>query len=449
MLDGAHVVNYSLLLEAMSEQQRVQYVPLDQLKNGDILQFSDYRECGTYYCLWLSKDLVQNDAKEIQEFLDNLVDEEDEENEEGEAVDEDDEEQEAKKSKKEKYHFTALPVDFQVSFMPKPVEIQATTENFPYCYQREDPHVGGSADYHLYLFHHLDEYGFLGTSATSMASEKYFQAIKVESSSSILLDPLLVHSKSYYGRLLEVVRERRADFAPNPFFPFEYIAEVGDVIPAKVKSATEEWDDADKDAIMEQVSSITWTPINLADGSLVNAGCKASTLTPEDEKQLITIQNAASEEHSTKANLFYEIRNIICRHFIAISPSLTSISGVTRTLSLFDADFLGDNNRFEKFFIIHSSELRLHSSIHANIPSYYVENAYNIFASEKRLEIQCQVEAEQEAKVKEDIHVETQSKAKRTFEQNTYREVQNRISLAWRELDETTKNVSLINHMFI
>jgi hypothetical protein len=40
---------------------------LDQLKNGDILQFSDYRECGTYYCIWLTKGLVDNELVNEEE----------------------------------------------------------------------------------------------------------------------------------------------------------------------------------------------------------------------------------------------------------------------------------------------------------------------------------------------------------------------------------------------
>ena len=451
ILGGPHIINYSLLLQAIPENQRSKYVGLDEIKNGDILKFSDYRECGTYYCLWLAKDLVQNKTDDVEQFLEELdeavVDERgDCEGQNGIESDG----TEGREPKKPKHSFTSLPFDFQVSFLPKPVSIEATTDRYPHTYPRNDPHVGYPADgsFHLYLFHHLDEYGFLGSAITSMAPETYFQAIKMESATRILLDPLLVHSQSYFGQLLQVVKENRKDIAVNPFFPFEYIAEVGDVSPsATYNSSTNKWEG--KDALMEHATSITWTPIDVADSAIVNAGCRSSTLTAKDEETMNAIQEEIGEAGGNLGiNLFYEIRNVLCRHFLAICSSPHDVASLP--LPLFNEAFLRTTDRFTKFFIVQTSELKLHPSIYEMTPSYYVERAYNIFSREHRLRIQKEVEGELNAKEAtteppQDVVADNNfpmKKNKHSFDHSTYREVENRLSLAWNQLEESKKNVS-------
>jgi len=60
--NSLHIVNYSEFYEALDPtiKEENHYVAPGDLRNGDMLKFSSYRECATYYCFWLHKDLVNH-----------------------------------------------------------------------------------------------------------------------------------------------------------------------------------------------------------------------------------------------------------------------------------------------------------------------------------------------------------------------------------------------------
>eukprot|EP01033_Poteriospumella_lacustris_P015412 gene15412-11019_t len=383
--EQSHVVNYSLLYESLPDAHRPKFVSPSELKNGDILKFSDYRECGTFYCLWLAKNLFPQD---LQGFLKSL--------ESGGGADGSND-----ADSTTPFSHCSLPIDLQVSFMPKPVVMEATVDTYPHRFPRDDPRVGSEGgDFHLYVFCHLDEYGFGGTTATSMASEKYFQAVKIESPSFVLLDPLLIHSQSYYGQLLRYMKEQRPEHQLNPCFPHDYILRIHRVQPATWNAETHSYD---ADELAQHANAVTLIPIDLADEAIINSGCSSSTVTAE---VLQTLTQMAEEDPdmvdgipAQAINLFYEIRNLFHQHFLVVSgrsPSTTTTTlhaaeSQQSPLPLYNEVYLRYSDRLKHFFVAQTATIEWKPPHEPFVPRYYVPQPFNVYSQQVRSRLEKEI----------------------------------------------------------
>ena len=304
------IINYSQFYDYLDESVREgNYIAPEDLRNGDIVQFSEYRGCSSYYVLWLAKDLRCWTKKQAEKFH-------------KEKIAESKYDFTAKKLKK-----TSLPIDFGVSFMPKPKQAFTTKEPIPLVFPRSYHGSHDDQQHECYFFSHLDEYGYSGSTITSMANETYFQQTKLERHSQIWLDPLLIHSKSYYGKLIQDLKTDEVQFRENPFFPLHYIGVCDVGIPS----------DPHQHAL-----DIEWIPIDLA----------------ADDDELVT---GGYNYPTHNVNAFYEIRNFLFLHFHRkfrnLLPAEASLT--MEILPQLNTDFeVWTKNRFLSFLIGNSARLR-------------------------------------------------------------------------------------------
>lgn len=434
----SHIVNYSLLYESLPDLHRPKFVSPLELKNGDILKFSDYRECGTYYCLWLAKNLFPQDLN--QEYLDSL------------ASDRTHGRNDV--SSAGPFSYTSLPIDLKVSFMPKPVIMRASVDSYPHRFARDDPRVGSEGgDFHLYVFSHLDEYGFGGTTATSMAPEQYFQAVKIESPSFVMLDPLLVHSQSYYGHLLHFLKEQRPEHKINPCFPTDYILHIGGVKPATWNPETKTYDAQE---LAQHANAVTLIPIDMANDALINSGCSSSTVTRNVLNNLSKLAHEKPELFDggpeRELNLFYEIRNIFYQHFLVVSGRSQSSFDPENPLPLYNEDYLRYQDHVKRFFVSHTATIEWKPSHEALVPTYYVPQPYNLYSQQCQSRFEKEIEAELAAEaaasmtsnaVVSDSSVEPRVaiSAKIKAQMEIQSRLQRRISESWAALTEADKQV--------
>lgn len=440
----AHIVNYSLLYEALSgnPNQRSKLVPPSELKNGDILQLTDYRECDTYFCLWLAKDLFPQDLTKYLQELENR------DNEAGEVN---------APSEETTHSFTSLPLDIPVDFRPTEVLTEASTDVFfPPRLPREDVRVGGQdgGQFHLYVFSHLDEYGFGGTTATSMAYPEYFRAIKTERASYLMVDPLLVHSRSYYGQLLELFKEQAIDYQANPCYPVDYIAQIDQLKPATWNSDTKAYNKAE---LLTHLKSITLFPIDMAASVLATGGCASSTVTTPDLTTLVHLQEDSPDLievgpiHSL--NLFYEIRNVLYQHLWAISrrsetpaESLPSPLPSPLPLPLYNEEYIRFPDRLSKFFITSTAIIYGDPFANESASAYYVERPYEAFVRRLghryRSEIIAELNAADPSKASSAISLDQRERVQRS--NAIYKATTKRAQTAWATVSEEEKQVTSV-----
>lgn len=242
LIDGAFIVNYSQMYTMLSTaiKTRFPFPEPSTMRNGDMMILGGYRGVGTYYALWLAKDLISHDEAFATTY-ETMIEHATPYNAgrgEGES-----------EGPRREYNLSDYPLTEQQwqklgKFLKREdwydhwpeglhqitdcVKLQEDIDNedeyqdlynlivstygqspskkrkgkmtypttlLPRC---APSGVWNDGDHHLYLFVHPDEMGYFAPSAFSSVKNDYFQ----REYESIVLDPLLTHSCSYYGYIL-------------------------------------------------------------------------------------------------------------------------------------------------------------------------------------------------------------------------------------------------------
>ncbi len=240
LIEDAFIVNYSQLYTLLSEdiKNRFPFPEPSRLCNGDMVVCGGYRGVGSYYALWLAKDLVTHDGAFVTAY-ENVIQHAtpyNDANGDGggprrvyNLSDYPLNEQQWKKLGKflkredwydhwpEAYHQITdckqLLEDIDTEEHGDLVELIAATygqsdsgkkrknrQTYPTLVPRSNGVSGPHDDeqHHVYLFVHPDEMGYFAPSAFSSLKNDYFP----REYQSIVIDPLLTHSCSYYGAVL-------------------------------------------------------------------------------------------------------------------------------------------------------------------------------------------------------------------------------------------------------
>jgi hypothetical protein len=235
------IVNYSRFYESLSEQARPKVPNVGSLRTGDIVMTGDYRGIGSFYVMWLRQDVVPavNKSPKLDDELVALPDYENHE--------------ELLNVDLDRYGLTADQwqqvfaffagggwwgnEDFQAQFPALYADLEAgktahlsrTIEGMsrregrafdgwvPTVAPRgaDGPHNDGR--HHCYFFGHPDEMGYAAPSAFSSAPAGYFE----REYASAVIDPLLTHSQSEYGKLIEECK-LEGQWANDERFPLHY-----------------------------------------------------------------------------------------------------------------------------------------------------------------------------------------------------------------------------------
>lgn len=319
------VINYSQFFATIEPSVRDgNYVPPSELRNGDVLQFSDYRQTSTFYVLWLAKNLTSYTRENFESLI-------------------------ARRSKYgSDYDYTQKKISCSV------LSASVTSPSLP----RDTLTAPDTDQYDCYVFSHLDEYGYLGTTATSMGNEAYFRAIKPERMSEVLLDPLLLHSTSFHGRLLRYVKEKRPELSANPFFPSHYIAKLPPPPLDKISDVTS---DQQEETVFDRLcEELEFIPIDVASEKL----CSGFSV--------------------NRRNPFYLIRNILylhCTHLLHLPTPDTPLPLINQKYH--------DCDDVTKFFISNCSTILMTSSPQPSdyVPSLHLLNGYQLYSDETTEEL--------------------------------------------------------------
>jgi hypothetical protein len=239
------IVNYSRFYESLSEQARAKVPNVSNLRTGDMVIMGEYRGVGSFYVMWLRKDLTPtiNASQELNAELAALPDYANREDlpyvdverygltaEQWQQVFAfyevdgwwDDEDIQAQ--------FPALLADLladENGYLSRTIEGMSRREGrafggwVPTVVPREadGPHNDGV--HHCYLFMHPDEMGYAAPSAFSSTPAGYFE----REYASAVIDPLLTHSQSENGRLIQ---ECKLDeqWAGDQRFPLHYYGDL-------------------------------------------------------------------------------------------------------------------------------------------------------------------------------------------------------------------------------
>lgn len=227
----AYIVNYSQFFENLTESARETFpfpIP-SNLRNGDLIRFGSYRGVGSYYVLWLAKDLISHSSEFVSNYLLKLEQYKVSpaflpqsgpakeyslsnyplsqsqwtelailfENEEWW----DGFEENFKNITDSETLFNDVNNDDTMELIElikatygKKVELPLV----PRLISREADGPHNDNFHHAYLFVHPDEMGYFAPSSFSCVNFDYFDREYY----SIILDPLLTHSASYYGKIL-------------------------------------------------------------------------------------------------------------------------------------------------------------------------------------------------------------------------------------------------------
>lgn len=200
------LVNYSNIYAGLEgKQQHLLPVPL-MFRTGDCVQNHDYRGCGKHYAIWLRKGLLTHDANYIQTFTAGIVNVQLKVS-VGE-YEEDDCDTESEENDEEESADGGQVDDSMDNFLPTFVPRDA-----------DGPHNDGKHD--CYLSVHPDEYGYAPSTAfSSLPPEGYFPHLQQFTESTF--DPLLTHSKSHFGRIIQVAKESDK-YIDDPDFSMKFV----------------------------------------------------------------------------------------------------------------------------------------------------------------------------------------------------------------------------------
>ena len=202
------LVNYSFIYEALKEQHPSLLKP-EKLRSGDCIQNHDYRGVGTHYAIWLRKGLLTHDEQFLNEFSSSYLDSHNANANNGEDDDEEDEDDEDD--------------DHQDVNDPRKRVKNSMDHAFPVFVPRsaDGPHNDGKHD--VYLSVHPDEMGYAPSAAfSSLPPRDYFRNLSDLDWTMSTFDPLVTHSKSHYGQVIQEAKETD-EYKNKPDFPLGYI----------------------------------------------------------------------------------------------------------------------------------------------------------------------------------------------------------------------------------
>jgi hypothetical protein len=224
------IVNYSQLygMLAPETKSRFPFPRSDQICSGDMIDLACYRGVGVYFALWMVKDMIFHPAEFVKRFEDEisgagpytLV----ERNMKEYDLEEYqlDEQQWIRLAKalaldnwKEKFdeicddQFLFQDIERSEHFRNWIVSMYDSRGRDSFYPALIPRHIlSGKMDEdkcHLYLFCHLDEFGYLAPTAFSSLRTGYF----LREYNSIAIDPLLTHSCSFFGYLIRESENNR------------------------------------------------------------------------------------------------------------------------------------------------------------------------------------------------------------------------------------------------
>jgi hypothetical protein len=153
-----------------------------ELRNGDRIQFGEYRGTGTKYVLWLRAGAHTNKSETAEDYSLQL---------------------ELNKRPCRFTHHEQAP--------------DPQTHSVPHLVSREADGPHNDPNYECFLFPYPDEYGWSPSSAVAMPTNYFMNEIVMG-----VIDPLLVPSQSEYGQL--VTRAKLTEeFADDNAFPTKYV----------------------------------------------------------------------------------------------------------------------------------------------------------------------------------------------------------------------------------
>lgn len=198
--DSLRVWNYSLFYEQLSAEAKLRVPDVANFRTGDMMMTGGYRGVGSFYGVWLHKNLFENNAVShaadqaicerplYRQFTGRAPGAAAEDNDDGDDGEYDEDERG-----------------------------EATPTAHPRLVPREadGPHNDGL--HHFYLFSHIDEMGYSSSTAMSNAPEMYHSRCREYDCAHV--DPVLTHSKSYFGQRIAEAAEEHED---DPQFPLGY-----------------------------------------------------------------------------------------------------------------------------------------------------------------------------------------------------------------------------------
>lgn len=187
------VLNYTALFAQLPVGEKQYYPEPIELRSGDKMQFGDYRGCGSYYALWLRKGIQDEPGVDMTEFQ-PLSDDA------------------AKKRKLFRERGRGLT---KVGFIST---ARYSPQDFPIFEPRESSKVQNDGKHDLYLFSYPGEYGYSPSTIVSSLPPGYYER-DIELT---YFDPLLTHSKSHYGKIIEEAKKKE-EYANDDNFPLGYI----------------------------------------------------------------------------------------------------------------------------------------------------------------------------------------------------------------------------------
>ena len=164
------VFNYSQVMAEIDEKDTI-CPPPHSLRNGDVIQFGDYRGIGTSYALWLKKGIYSYDHEVLEALKTSILD------------------------------------GGSGPSLKKP---------------RKNSESVNHDGLDCYLFCHPDEWGYMPSPIASSQRPDLYDKVLERGDDMFYFDPLLTVSTSFYGALY--VEAKQSDqWKDNDKFPFQYI----------------------------------------------------------------------------------------------------------------------------------------------------------------------------------------------------------------------------------
>jgi hypothetical protein len=242
----AGMVNYSVFYESLSEQAHPKVPNVSNLRTGDIVKMTDYRGVGSFYVVWLSPNLVpaQLASPALDRGLLALPDYDNDSMLKGPGINFDcygltDVQWQLvyqkllnfgwRQDETFRTQFPQLLADCQTNWalifaLNKAAEKWRRKSEDAWEPTVAPRHADGAHNdglHHCYFIKHPDEMGYAAPSAFSSAGNGYFE----REYASAVIDPLLTHSQSILGSLIQKCK-KQPQWANNPLFPLDYFGDL-------------------------------------------------------------------------------------------------------------------------------------------------------------------------------------------------------------------------------
>jgi hypothetical protein len=237
------MVNYSKFYVSLSKQARPKVPNVANLRTGDIVMMGNYRGVGSFYVVWLRHDLVPERlaSPALDQGLIALPDYDNDSmlteidfgqygltEEKWQQVYSEMRSHRWWKSESLRAQFPQLYADCRKN-RDLLSAIQKAAEKWRRKSDAWEPTVaprnadGAHNDdlHHCYFIKHPDEMGYAAPSAFSSAGNGYFE----REYASAVIDPLLTHSQSILGSLIQKCK-KQPQWANNPLFPLDYFGDL-------------------------------------------------------------------------------------------------------------------------------------------------------------------------------------------------------------------------------